>query len=248
MDVIQQRGRLIAGVSADTLLFGYCNPLTGQLEGFDIDLVRQVAQAIFGDPEPRRVQGGHVRAAHPRAARRLRRHRRRRDDGQLRAVGADLLLVAVLRRRARRSSCGTDSPVTDISQLNGKRMCAARGSTNIDNLKNYPKVIVGAGRRHLRLHGAVPAGDASTPSPATTPCSPGSSRRTRTPRSSARRSPASPTASAWRRRIPEFVRFVNSVLEDVRADGTWAAHVPQVAAADAARCPRRRSPSTDGTP
>ena len=37
-------------MSADTLLFGYRNPLTGNLEGFDIDLVRQVAQAIFGDP------------------------------------------------------------------------------------------------------------------------------------------------------------------------------------------------------
>ena len=40
MAQIQQRGRLIAGVSADTLLFGFRNPLTGHLEGFDIDLVR----------------------------------------------------------------------------------------------------------------------------------------------------------------------------------------------------------------
>ena len=36
----------------------------------------------------------------------------------------------------------TDSTATSIADLNGKRMCAAKGSTNIDNLKNYPKIIV----------------------------------------------------------------------------------------------------------
>ena len=36
----------------------------------------------------------------------------------------------------------TDSNATSIADLNGKRMCAAKGSTNIDNLKNYPKIKV----------------------------------------------------------------------------------------------------------
>ena len=49
MAEIRQRGRLIAGVSADTFLLGARNPVTGQVEGFDIDLVKQVAKAIFGD-------------------------------------------------------------------------------------------------------------------------------------------------------------------------------------------------------
>ena len=44
------RGHLNAGVSADTLLFGFRNPYTGQLEGFDIDMVHRIAQTIFGDP------------------------------------------------------------------------------------------------------------------------------------------------------------------------------------------------------
>ena len=51
MQAIQQRGRLVAGVSADTLLFGFRNPKTGNLEGIDIELVRRIAQAIFGDPD-----------------------------------------------------------------------------------------------------------------------------------------------------------------------------------------------------
>ena len=47
---IRARGYLIAGVSADTLLMGARNPLSGQIEGFDIDLVREIAKAILGDP------------------------------------------------------------------------------------------------------------------------------------------------------------------------------------------------------
>ena len=37
-------------MSADTLLFGARNPLTGGIEGFDIDLARAVADYLLGDP------------------------------------------------------------------------------------------------------------------------------------------------------------------------------------------------------
>jgi polar amino acid transport system substrate-binding protein len=49
MAKIKDRGRLIAGVSADTYLLGARNSVTGQIEGFDIDIVQQIAKAIFGD-------------------------------------------------------------------------------------------------------------------------------------------------------------------------------------------------------
>ena len=49
MATIAKRGHLIAGVDQNTLLWGYRDPVTGQLNGFDIDMIRQVAQAIFGD-------------------------------------------------------------------------------------------------------------------------------------------------------------------------------------------------------
>ncbi|HEX9335199.1 MAG TPA: glutamate ABC transporter substrate-binding protein [Pseudonocardiaceae bacterium] len=50
MATIQHRGYLIAGVDQNTDLFGYRNPAHNTLEGFDIDMVHDVAQAIFGDP------------------------------------------------------------------------------------------------------------------------------------------------------------------------------------------------------
>ncbi|MFT3854027.1 MAG: glutamate ABC transporter substrate-binding protein [Ilumatobacteraceae bacterium] len=48
MATIFENGKLRVGVSADTLLFGYRNPLSGTIEGFDIDMLTYVAQAIFG--------------------------------------------------------------------------------------------------------------------------------------------------------------------------------------------------------
>jgi polar amino acid transport system substrate-binding protein len=52
LETIQERGRLVVGVSADTLLFGARDPITGRIEGFDIDVLRAVADAIFGPRAP----------------------------------------------------------------------------------------------------------------------------------------------------------------------------------------------------
>jgi polar amino acid transport system substrate-binding protein len=53
MQAIAQRGKLRVGVSADTLTFGARNPITGDIEGFDIDMLKLVAKAIFGDDNNR---------------------------------------------------------------------------------------------------------------------------------------------------------------------------------------------------
>ncbi len=48
---IQDRGKIVAGVKYDIPTFGYLNPLTNKLEGFDVDLVKGIADYIFGNPE-----------------------------------------------------------------------------------------------------------------------------------------------------------------------------------------------------
>jgi polar amino acid transport system substrate-binding protein len=50
MAKIRARGYLIAGVDQNTYHFGFLDPLDGQVEGFDIDMIQAVAQAIFGSP------------------------------------------------------------------------------------------------------------------------------------------------------------------------------------------------------
>ena len=52
MAEIRERGRLIAGVSADTYLLGSRNPLTGEIEGFDIDMVKADRRGDLRRREP----------------------------------------------------------------------------------------------------------------------------------------------------------------------------------------------------
>ncbi|MFJ9635521.1 glutamate ABC transporter substrate-binding protein [Streptomyces sp. NPDC101178] len=47
---IKARGKLVAGVDQNSYRWGYRNPYSGELEGFDIDLVRALAKDILGDP------------------------------------------------------------------------------------------------------------------------------------------------------------------------------------------------------
>lgn len=49
MDQIKKRDKIIFGVKNDTRLFGLKNPKTGQVEGFDIDIAKQLAKQILGD-------------------------------------------------------------------------------------------------------------------------------------------------------------------------------------------------------
>jgi polar amino acid transport system substrate-binding protein len=47
---IVDRGRLVVGVDQNSYLWGFRDPATGQIAGFDIDLVKAIAQNILGDP------------------------------------------------------------------------------------------------------------------------------------------------------------------------------------------------------
>ncbi|UZG59649.1 glutamate ABC transporter substrate-binding protein [Rhodococcus opacus] len=47
---IAARGRLIVGTDQNTNLLSFRDPTTGTLQGFDIDLAREIARDLFGDP------------------------------------------------------------------------------------------------------------------------------------------------------------------------------------------------------
>lgn len=56
MAKIKRNGRLRVGVSGDTLLFGSRDPFSTEIEGFDIDILKQVAIAIFGPDGADRIE------------------------------------------------------------------------------------------------------------------------------------------------------------------------------------------------
>ncbi|GAA4263352.1 glutamate ABC transporter substrate-binding protein [Dactylosporangium darangshiense] len=51
MDKIQQRGKLIVGVKFDQPLFGLKNPVSGKIEGFDIEIAKMIAKDITGSDQ-----------------------------------------------------------------------------------------------------------------------------------------------------------------------------------------------------
>lgn len=60
---ISERGRLIVGVAQSLNRLGFRDPVTGELTGFEIDLAREIARDIFGDPdriEYRYVEGNSI--------------------------------------------------------------------------------------------------------------------------------------------------------------------------------------------
>jgi polar amino acid transport system substrate-binding protein len=137
---IKRANVLKVGVSADNLLFGYRNPIKKTLEGFDIDMVNKVAEAIFG------TATGHVQYVVENFAQRI-------PDLQARKVDmvADIMTINCTRWsqiafsaeyfHAGQKLLVRRGSYTDIGQLNGKKVCTAAGSTGFDNLKaNFPQV------------------------------------------------------------------------------------------------------------
>ena len=51
VEAIKRRGRLIAGVDQSTNLFSFRDPVSGELQGFDVDIAREVARDVVGDPD-----------------------------------------------------------------------------------------------------------------------------------------------------------------------------------------------------
>ena len=148
MAEIAAKGRLIVGMSADVLLFGFRNPFTGQLEGFDIDVLRRSREAIFGPGGEDQIEYRVINyaPAPPLARGSLRRPRGPHDDDQLRPVEPDRLLAHLLRCRpegagpSRRRGHGDRASSTPA----GARMCVPDG---LDQQQSIAAVHVARGRR-----------------------------------------------------------------------------------------------------
>ena len=134
---IRDRGLLRAGVDQNTYLFGFRNLTSNQLEGFDIDRVRELAKAILGDPD--KVQFKVITSSE-------------REDALINdEVDVVARTYSVTCERAekvnfsaiyytagQRVLVARDSPVQSVVDLEGKPVCATKGSTSIKKLASLP--------------------------------------------------------------------------------------------------------------
>jgi len=222
MAQIAQRGRLIVAVDQGKYLVGYRNPLTGGLEGSDIDIVRLIAAAIFGDPD--RVQYIVV----PIADRDKVIERRQVD------MVVNTYSVTCARQRkveystaylagSQRVLVPAGSGVAEIEDLAGQRVCTSRGSTNEEVLRALPvrlevvtlpsiaDCVVELQRGRVA---AVSSEDVILA---------GLAAQDPQVEVVGRELLSSQYAVGMSPQTPDLVRFVNAVLERARADGTLAA-------------------------
>jgi len=220
MAEIQQRGRLIAGVSADTLLLGARNPLTGQIQGFDIDMLKAVSKAIFGDPN--KIEFRVITTAQRIPV---------LTDGSVDIVARAMTITCARWEQIDFSTqyylagqkvlVAKGSPVKAMEELRGKKVCAPKGSTSMEKLRTFSGLIpVGAdthtGCLVLFQQGKVDAitGDDTILA----------GLAVQDPYAFVVKAPAfteEPYGLGISKENPELVKFVNGVLEQIRSDGQW---------------------------
>jgi polar amino acid transport system substrate-binding protein len=226
MRTIQDRHRLIAGVSPDTLLFGSVNPFTAKFEGFDVDLVREVAKQLFGD----------VADIDTNIEYRAVTNAQRIPDVQQNLVDlvAHTMTINCARRQmvdftsvyydaGQKVLVGRDSTAQGIQDLGGKKVCAPLGTTSIDNLTNAPSHPIPfpvVDETDCLVDFQTGLVDAISTDDTVLE---GMAAQDPYAKVVGPRFTDEPYGMAINLAHPEFTRFVNAVLERVRSDGTWKA-------------------------
>ena len=226
MAAIRKRGRLIAGVSADTYLLASNNPFTGQIEGFDIDMVEQVAEAIFGDPKAYELKV-------ITAAERLTSLEERDVDIVVRNMTIncvrwqDIAFSAEYYRSGQKILVRqdlADEGVDTVEELSGVTVCAPTGTSSLDNIEKLsPEALLEPAVNHtgclaLFQQGAV---DAITGDDTVLAGLAAQDPYAVVPEQEA--FTAEPYGIGVNADDVDLVRFINGVLERMRADGSWKA-------------------------
>jgi polar amino acid transport system substrate-binding protein len=234
MAAIKQRGKLIVGVSGDTLLFGARNSLTNQIEGFDTDMLKEVAKAIFGpDGE------SHITYKVITYADRLPNLEAGPDHGGVDIVAHTMTINCDRWLRIAFSSEYFDagqrvlvkkgSAFTSIDDLNARSaiVCAPEGSTNIDLLRKnendrFGKLKVLAKPDVTDCLVAMQQGQADGATGDDTVLA-GLAAQDPNTEVVGDKFTDEPYGLGMAKDKIDFVQFVNGVLAEMRTDGRWQA-------------------------
>jgi polar amino acid transport system substrate-binding protein len=220
---IKERGRLIAGVSADTYLLGSRNPLNGRIEGFDIDMVRAVTKAIFGDETKYQLKV--ITAAQRIPA---------LQEGQVDMVARNMTITcdrwtqiafsSEYYRSGQKILVRKGSKAKSLADLKGQKVCAPKGTSSMENLiKLAPEAIPVGADNHtgclvlfqqsevaaITGDDTVLAGLAAQDPYAVVP--------------EQKAFTAEPYGLGFNSKNVDLVRFVNAKLDEMRDNGEWTA-------------------------
>jgi polar amino acid transport system substrate-binding protein len=223
MATIAQRGRLIVGADQNAYFLGYRDPATGQLAGFDVDIAREIAKAIFGNPDA--IQFRTINAADriPMI-----------QSGQVDLVVRSFSITCERLQQIAFSTEYLNSPqrllvvkgsgYRSIDDLgHDKKVCASRGSTNIPVIQKAASHPIAVAADNISdcvvlLQQGQVAGVSTDETILI-------GMAAQDPNLEIVGGPLSdnPIGIGMARNATDLVRFVNGVLDRIRADGTWTA-------------------------
>jgi polar amino acid transport system substrate-binding protein len=231
VQAIEDRGRLVAGVAADTLLLGARNPARNRIEGFDIDMVYAIADEIF--PESGRDDLDRANRVELRvitAAQRI----PLLQDGTIDVVARnmtvncarwqDIAFSEVYYDAGQKVLVGLDSGVDDIADLGDKRICAPAGTTTVDNLREVsPDAVILTAANISACMILFQNGEADGVSSDDTVLAGLAAQDPYAEVLDTETLSREPYGIGIGQDNVDLVRLVNKVLEDMRADGRWKA-------------------------
>jgi polar amino acid transport system substrate-binding protein len=223
---IQNRGYLIAGVDPNTLLLSYEDPRNGTFRGFEVDILHQIAQAIFGDPNrivfvalstAQRFDAVEGQAGVPQV------------DVVADAITVNCARVATYRDairfselyldRGQRILVPADSNVQQIDDLRGQRVCATATSTAVPKIESAGAIPYTVESRIDCLVALQRDQVSAIVSDETILA--GFRAQDPFTRIVGASLESEPYAMAVAKGDPDLLRLVNGVLEQMRSDGMW---------------------------
>jgi polar amino acid transport system substrate-binding protein len=223
VQAIKSRGYLAVGVAQDGFLTGYLDA-SGNESGFDVDIARQVEQAVFGTQDAKHIR--FVAVTNP----------ERITDLQGPKPAVDLVVdtFTINCDRAKKVQFSTvyyqasqrvlvlkNSGYKSLDDLGGKKVCAQSDSTSLQAIEAYKSHPVGYGVTNLTdCLVALQQNQVQAISTDDTILA-GLQRQDPNTTVLTQTVEGEPYGIAVPLAQPDLIRFVNGVLERIRADGTW---------------------------
>ncbi|QYB06211.1 glutamate ABC transporter substrate-binding protein [Rhodococcus sp. USK10] len=134
VDAIRARGRLVVGLDTGSNLMSFRDPATGAIEGFDVDVAREISRDLFGDPN--RLDYRILTSANREKA---------LQESMVDIVAKTMTITCDRKERVAFSSeyfaaqqrvlVVKGSPIRSAADLDGKRVCVVRGTTSLTRLQ-----------------------------------------------------------------------------------------------------------------
>lgn len=218
MATLKQRGEIVVGVKFDVPQFGFNNPATGKVEGFDVDMANEVAKALG-------VKAKFVEAVSKNRIPFLK-------EGKVDIVFSTMTITDERRKQidfsnvyyvaAQTFLSKKGSPMT-VKTAAGKKVCTAKGSTSELNLPALqPAVHMVLQDGYAQCVQLLRNGQVDAVSTDDVILLQFLKKDPNLFEVSSETFSREPYGAGIAKGHPEFVRFVNGVIEAVKRDGRWA--------------------------